>query len=94
MKITNIQKAQQVRKVEGVATEEKTAPGETQAKDVVKLSRASEELTAIALQATPEKVDFEALKEAIRSGDYQPDLDRLADKMTMDPATIDSLLES
>ena len=90
MKITNVTKAQQVRRV-GSTREDGGSEVKDRA-DVVKLSGASDELTEIAMAQEPNEVDFAALKDAISSGNYKPNLDALADRMLTDPKTIDSLL--
>ena len=91
MKITSINKAQEVRKVEssaGAEPEEVREHGGA----VVALSGASKELTNVAMQAKPETVDFAALKAAIKSGDYKPNLDKLTDRLLADPKAINDLI--
>jgi len=90
MKIQPVQKAIEVRKVQAAQTG--VTPNSEHKADVVRLSGASKELTAAAMQEAPDTVDLAALKEAIRSGDYQPDMSRLADRLLTDADTISTLL--
>lgn len=48
-------------------------------------------LSEIALEAPVDEVEFEELKAAIRSGDYQPDLEGLADRLLGDDAVLEFL---
>jgi anti-sigma28 factor (negative regulator of flagellin synthesis) len=91
MKITSINKAHEIRKVESSSSSE---AGESRQRggDVVSLSGASKELTGVAMQAQPEKVDFAALKAAIKSGEYKPNLDKLTDRILADPKAINDLI--
>lgn len=91
MKIQAIQKALDVRKVQ---SSQQDAPSNPEHKaDVVQISGASKELTALAMSNAPEEVDLAALKAAIQSGEYQPDLDRLADRILTDGDAISNLLK-
>jgi flagellar biosynthesis anti-sigma factor FlgM len=91
MKITSINKAHEIRKVESSSSSE-TRGAKERGGDVVTVSGASKELTSVAMQAQPDKVDFAALKAAIKSGDYQPNLDKLTDRILADPKAINDLI--
>ncbi|QDG51348.1 flagellar biosynthesis anti-sigma factor FlgM [Persicimonas caeni] len=60
----------------------------------VSASRHLNELTDIAMQSPVDDVAFEELKAAIRSGEYKPDLQGLADRMLGDGAAIEILGDS
>lgn len=91
MKISSINKAHEIRKVESSASSEPEEVRE-HGGDVVALSGASKDLTNIAMQAKPDEVDLAALKAAIKSGDYKPDLDKLTDRILADPKAIHDLI--
>lgn len=91
MKIQRVQKALEVKRVQS-SQADTPAPSEAKA-DVVKLSGASKDLSARAMQASPEKVNLADLKAAISSGEYKPDLDRLADRLLTNSDAISSLLD-
>ena len=50
------------------------------------------DLHEIAMREDPDELDLARLKEAIRSGEYRPDIEELADRMLWDGQCVDDLL--
>lgn len=65
----------------------------TASTDRVAISEELEALSQVALGSRLEEVDFEGLKEAIRSGEYQPDLEGLASRVLENPSVLGEFID-
>lgn len=52
------------------------------------------DLHDIAMREEPDEVDLARLKEAIRTGEYRPNVEELADRMLWDAQCVDDILSS
>ena len=95
MKITDINKTLQVQRLERAqGTKGSDSASKRGVGDTVNLQSKAEldSLTDTVMQSEVQDPGFEELKAAIRDGSYEPDLDRLADRILGEPETFNALL--
>ena len=94
MKINNHIKANAVRRIDTAKGPKEAKSESSVGSDRVNVGSKAEleELNQLAMQQPPNEIDMQRLKDAIRSGEYQPDVERLADRLLSDPSTVDQLL--
>jgi flagellar biosynthesis anti-sigma factor FlgM len=95
MKISDINKTLQVQRAERAqGTKGNDAAKQRGVADTVSLRSKAEldSLTDTVMNAEVQDPEFEELKAAIREGRYEPDLDRLADRILGEPETFNALL--